>query len=81
MFHPNDGGDAVLCACIPDSLAAEVGLNPGDIIVVVDRVNAGAMTEYGIEEVVFWLLGNPGTKVKLTVERKGKIFNVEPVRR
>lgn len=56
-------------AAIEDTPAARVGLKSGDYIV---KVNGKSIVGLKIEEVVKKLRGKPGTKVKVTILRKGE---------
>lgn len=75
----NDNGDIIVKLCAPGLPAAKAGLKPGDIIVAVNGINVEDM-EFGISEAAFRVVGKAETKVELTINRNGEVFNVELVR-
>ncbi|MGI6143620.1 MAG: BslA/BslB family hydrophobin [bacterium] len=75
-----EDGEIVIEACVPGLPGDKAGLKPGDIIVAVDGIRVEEMEDYRASEVYFRLLGPVGTKVKLTINRNGEVFDVEIVR-
>jgi len=55
--------------------AEKAGLAPGDIVVAVNGIKINEMEGYG--EAGLRMLGKVGTKVILTINRSGEIFDVE----
>jgi carboxyl-terminal processing protease len=72
-------GALTVIAPIEGTPADKAGLKPGDIILKIDDKSTLDMT---LDEAVNLMRGKPGTKVKLTIYRKGepKPFTVEIVR-
>jgi hypothetical protein len=68
--------EGVIKACMPGLPAAKAGLKPGDIIVAVNGINVKDM-DYGLEEALYRIKGKAGTTVKLTINRNGKVFDVQ----
>lgn len=68
---------AVITTVYPDSPAEKAGLLPGDIITETAGVPSKGST---LTEVSHRLLGEPGTKVSLKVERNGEILEFELTR-
>lgn len=58
-----------IIAPLEDTPASKAGLRAGDIIVKIDDITTSGMT---LEEAVKKMRGEPGTKVKLTIFRKGQ---------
>jgi carboxyl-terminal processing protease len=56
--------------------ADKAGLMPGDIIVAIDELYISDM-KYGEDEAWLRLSGKAGTKVTLTINRNGQVFDVE----
>jgi hypothetical protein len=75
----NDNGDIIVKLCAPGLPAAKAGIKPGDMIVAVNGINVEDM-EFGISEAAFRMVGKAETKVELTINRDGEVFNVELVR-
>ncbi|HHY41382.1 MAG TPA: PDZ domain-containing protein [Thermoanaerobacterales bacterium] len=71
----NERGETVILACVPGMPAEKAGLAPGDIVVAVNGIKINEMEGYG--EARFRMLGKVGTKVILTINRSGEIFDVE----
>ena len=69
----------VVIAPIEDTPAHRAGLQPGDLIVAVDGTDTFGLS---LEEVVTILRGEPGSSVRVTIARVGKVSNwdVELVR-
>ena len=59
---------------LKDSPAAKAGLQPEDIIVKIDDVD---VDKYTFEQAVMKIRGKKGTKVKLTIARKGHNKNID----
>lgn len=72
----NDKGEGVISVCLPGLPAEKAGLRPGDVIVAVNGINVEDM-DYGFEEAAFRIRGKAGTTVKLTINRDGKVFDVQ----
>lgn len=72
-----ENGQIVVSTPIEGSPAAKAGIKTGDVISAVDDI---VTQDNSLEKVVNMLLGKPGTKVKLTIQRKGLeeplIFNI-----
>ena len=62
--------------CEPGLPAEKAGLLKGDIIEAVDGIKITDM-KYGVKEAICRISGVVGTKVKLTVNRDGTIFDKE----
>ena len=58
-----------IIAPLEDTPASKAGLRAGDIIVKIENITTSGMT---LEEAVKKMRGEPGTKVKLTIFRKGQ---------
>ena len=82
LLKEKDSGEVVLALCAPGFPAEKAGLKAGDIIVAVDGVWVEELMEedYGLAEVRHRLLGKAGSKLKLTIDRNGEVFDVEIVR-
>ena len=66
---------------IPNSPAMAKGLMSGDLIRAVDGKSAVISPSQRLDDVIKRIKGEPGTKVRLTIERKGtKPFDVDLVR-
>lgn len=72
----NEEGNLTIRACIPGTPGEKAGLLPGDIVIAVNGVDFEDM-DYGLEEARFRIMGKGDTKVKLTIERNGEVFDVE----
>jgi hypothetical protein len=77
LLLENDSGEVVIAACVPGMPAEKEGLKPGDIIVAIDDVNVEEMDDFGYEKAWYKILDKVGTKVKLTINRNGEVFDVE----
>lgn len=62
---------------VADSPAEKAGLQAGDFIVKVDDTNIAGMQ---LDSIVNLIKGETGTRVKITVEREGKLHTVSLVR-
>lgn len=66
---------------IANSPAERKGLQSGDLIMAVDGKSAVISSAQRLDDVIKRIKGEPGTKVRLTIERKGvKPFDVELIR-
>ena len=65
-----------MIACVPGMPADKAGILPGDIIVAVDGIDVQDM-KFALEEVAIRVSGKAGTKVKLTINRDGQVFDIE----
>jgi len=72
----NENGDLVIVGFIPGMPAEKAGLKPGDIIAAVNGIKVEDM-DYSYSEAMYRILGEVGTKVTLTIERNGEIFDIE----
>ncbi|MCK5643798.1 MAG: S41 family peptidase, partial [Gammaproteobacteria bacterium] len=73
----DENEEIVIVAPIKDSPAFNAGIKAGDIIRKVDDFRTEGATLY---EVVNRIKGHKGTKVKLTLDRNGRILVIEVVR-
>ncbi|MFK7780053.1 MAG: S41 family peptidase [Candidatus Gracilibacteria bacterium] len=63
---------------IPGSPSEKAGLKGGDLII---KVDGREITEKNsLKEVITWIKGPANTKVTLTIDRNGKIFDVDVMR-
>lgn len=67
-----------IVACLDGSAALEAGLKPGDRILAIDGRKLAGLTFYASGNL---LLGPPGSKARLQVERAGKTLTVDVTRR
>jgi hypothetical protein len=74
--YENDKNEIVIQGCVPGMPADKAGLMPGDIIVAIDELYISDM-KYGEDEAWLRLSGKAGTKVTLTINRNGQVFDVE----
>lgn len=72
----NDSDEVEVIACVPGMPADKAGILPGDIIVAVDGIDVQDM-KFALEEVAIRVSGKAGTKVKLTINRDGQVFDIE----
>lgn len=61
-------GNLIVTAPLKDSPAMKAGVQSGDIILVIDATSTAGMP---VDQAVAYIRGPIGTKVKLTIERKG----------
>lgn len=71
-------GGLTIVACLDGSAALEAGLRPGDRILSVDGEKVAGKTFYAAGNL---LLGPPGSKARLQIERAGRTLGVEVTRR
>ena len=69
-------GKVMVKECIEGYPSAEAGLKLGDIIEAVDGMKSIEMKR-GIDEAIYRIRGAIGTKVNLTINRNGEVFDVE----
>ena len=76
VYLEDDNGTLKIKDCEPGLPAEKAGLLKGDIIEAVDGIKITDM-KYGVKEAICRISGVVGTKVKLTVNRDGTIFDKE----
>lgn len=76
IYHEETGGIEIMLI-MPDSPAEKIGLQPGDLIVGVEKLRAD---KDGYEALVNAIAGEAGTKVNLTIQRDGKEIKLTATR-
>jgi len=74
--YPNEKNEVIIRGCVPGLPAEKAGLKPGDVIVAIDGISIQDM-KHGYDEARLRLTGKEGTKVKLTINRNGQVFDIE----
>lgn len=70
----SQNGKVVIISPITDTPAEKAGLQPNDIILEADGT---VLTDMDTNQVVSYIRGEAGTKVKLTIQRGSNVFEVE----
>lgn len=78
LIYDKDTSGIMVVGVMPDSPALEAGLKPGDIIL---KVNDLAVNLDTYNKCVDEIKGEEGTKVNLTISRKGEIFEQKVTRK
>lgn len=78
LIYDKDTTGIMVVGVMPDSPALEAGLKPGDIILKVNDLTVNLDT---YNKCVDEIKGEEGTKVNLTISRKGEIFEKEVTRK
>jgi S1-C subfamily serine protease len=73
MYTSETDGQLVVVGIAPGGPANRAGVDVGDAVLQVGRVQVGALAELFRE---IWSLGGPGTQIPLTLSRNGKTFDV-----